>query len=908
MIKKILPLAILFATPVFSQVAKDTIWVDSYDYIVQKKDAKFFKIAKPIKGNTDLKTIEVYNAKTNKIESKGNGTFMEGNATALYQGDVQYFDTNGKVNSTFTYDENNSITKLTSIDPRNGKVYNCEYYDNNVYSGEALFNWNGVYVYIEVEDGVYYKYEVINPKNDKNKLTYQFDENNYPSAEEYFDENGVSTYAATYQEGQLVEGESVTINYSNFSVQSVSKYTDSKILQTTNFYTTGQIKSKSVVSNNITTEEYFDKNGKLLGTYRSELDSDGYSTKSEGVQYYFNVYDNNPDDIYSVYHYKNNVMIKSEDYYVTPKNNTVKSIIYSNENYQTLKKEFYNEDGTLKSQLLYDTDGYTPKDGTDYSDNLTITYKNAKIVERIELYSNGKPFEITKNNLSIYYDTKGKELGRLTYKEEPMYGGVVNISGTQYTMSNDLISSISKYEKEQLVYEATYETTNGQSTISSETFYQNQNISKVVEYYNNGNKASISQYSPATYTYSPIKQTFYDKTGKELGIYDHLTQTGTLVDFTYDKQISAITKFKDGKTLAKKIYALKQNTNSTYYLQADIDYNKQGKFYSEKGEIISTATYKDGAAFEGTVWENDLYYLTETTYKKGLKVGKEIVKYVHSDEIVTINYYDNQGNLTKSEIYSNNVLQSIAEYQEGVLHGATTYYDNEGEVLSTLVYHNGYPYEGTLTSIDYMYYNTTEYVNGIIQAKKMYLLDIDGKTPTTLVLHEEYENSATFSRTINDSTTGTPIYKYNVKDNYLDGQYQYFESGKIKYQATFKDGVLTDGTVAINDLNQNAYNYYSESPSNYTLLTSKKGNLTVKILNEDHKELFVMEAKVKKGDSSLNPLTINKITVSNLFPYNEFNSESYYHDNYGYDYGVPAAEAAVEAAEAAEVPVPVSAY
>lgn len=903
MIKKIFSLAILFSTPMFSQVVKDTIWVDSYDYVTTKKDAESFKLAKPIKGNSSLNSIEVYNAKTKLIESKGNGKFQENSATVLYQGDVKYYDKKGKVNATYTYDQDNVISKSETIDPRNGKVYHCTYSENNLYNGEAFYDWKGVYVYMLVEDGHYKEYLVINPNNDKNRVIYTFDENNVLSAENYYDENGQLKYSGTYNEGQNYSGEFTLLDYEEFGILSISKYADGVSLNTTSYYKNGKVKSTSVVKGNLTTEVYFDKTGKQLGTYTSKLEDDGYSTYQNGTIYYFNVYGNTPDEIYAIYHYKDNAAIKVEDYYVAPEKNMVKMITYNSEENLTLKKEYFSPDGKLKGQLVYNADGYTPQDGTDYADNMTTTYKNGKLVERVENYSDGKVFESTKNGLSVFYDMKGKEMGRVTFRLEPTYNTETYITGTRYTIQNDLISDVSKYEKEALIYQGSYDAKEGKSVISSETFYQNSNITKVIEYYSNGKKASIAQYSPSSYSYSPLKSTFFDNTGKELGTYDYVSQSGTLVEFSYDKQIISNIKYNNGNAVSKKGYVQNYNSGSTYFLQSDIDYNKQGKFYNEKGQLISTVTYKEGAPYEGTTYESDSYYITETTYKKGVKVGQETVKYLHNDELVNINYYDNEGELTKVDTYTNGTLESVAEYHEGLQHGTTTYYNNEGEVLSTLVYNGGVPHDGVMTTIDYLHYTTLEYKDGVISSKKVSSLDDSGVAPLTLILEENYQNESTFKRSINNAETGKPIYKYAIKDNNLDGQYQYYENGKVKYQATLKDGILTDGTISINDLNFDSYNYYSNNNSKYTVLTNKKGNFTVKVFDADNKELFKMEAKVKKGDSSLNPLTSNKINIENLYPSSEFNVSSYYG---AYDYAVDAAATAVDAAADAAMAVPAS--
>ncbi|EHO13904.1 toxin-antitoxin system YwqK family antitoxin [Myroides odoratimimus] len=913
MIKKIFSLAILFSTPMFSQVARDTIWVDSYDYVTARKNAESFKIAKDIKGEPTLKSIEVYNAASKKIESKGKGTLQEG-GQVLYTGAVNYYNKEGKIDATYTYDQDNMIAKAETIDPRNGNKYICTYSDNMIQDGQAIYNWQGTYIYVEAEGGIYTRYEIINPKNEKNYIAYFFDENNYITGEKYFDINGEVKQQATYSGGTPYDGYVTALDYDSFTVQSISEYGEGTMISTVAYYTTGKVKSKSTTVANVTTDVYYDQAGKEMGTFTSKLEDDGYSTYQEGTNYIFNTYDSHPDEIYSIYTYKQNVPVLVKEYYTFPKKNAVKSITYSNEESYIQKVEYFNEDGSSKGQITYNEDGYTPKEGTMIVGNVSSIYKNSKLVERTETYENGKVFEVTKNNTSVYYDQKGKEIGRIDFKLDPIYGSMSYITGTRYVLSNDLISTVAKYEKELLVYQADYDTNADKAVLSTESYYSNNALIKEVEYHDNGKKAKVSTYSPNSYSYTPVKETHFDKTGKEIGTYDYIAQTGTRIELSYDKQVTSIEKLQDGNLLSKKGYALKTGSNSyasnSYFLQADIDYNKQGKFYNEKGEIISTATYKDGVPYEGTVTIIDSYYKTETVYKNGHKVGKETIKYSSGDEIININYYDDKGELTKIESYENSTLKTSSEYKDNVIHGVSTYYDSEGEVLSMLTYHEGVPYEGVLTEASYINFTTKGFENGELTYVKVYNVD-DAYSPTNLLMEEHYRTNTSFERTIYHAETEAIVYKYNLTDSELDGAYQYYENGKVKYQATFKDGTLVDGSVGIVDFNYEPYNYYSsyeasEDTSKYTVLSNKKGTYTISILNtDDNKEVFKMEAKVKKGDHSLNPLASKKIKLENLYPNNEYNVMSYYSSPY--DYAVDAAATAV-AADAAAVEATASAY
>lgn len=879
MLKKIFPLALLFTSSMFGQVAKDTLWVDSFDYKVSKKEATAFKLVKPIKGQ-ELNIIETFDAKTKKLQAKGKGLVQE-DLSILYSGNVENFTSEGKLISTYIYNDKGEVTKITSVNQFTGEKYEGIFREGQLFSGELFQNWSNVYIKMSTVDGVFREYEILNPANAKNRQTFIFDEENVIVEEQYYGVNGELVNQAEYLNGSPFNGTITSINYEKFGVKELNTYTDGNLVAYKSLYTTGQTKSTAVINEERRVEDFFHINGQKLGQYILDYDEDEYVGKQEGTAYYFN-YSGNEDDISSAYHFVDNSIQKVEEYYVNTKNNSLKSATNYNEDGSLEKTVYYNENGTVKGQLTYDENGYSPYNGLYLESNSSTTYKDGKIVEKTAFYDNGKVFEQRKENLSIFLDKKGKELGRVTQGINPDYGLESFIDGTVYSLTNDEISQITKYKNGEMTYDSSFDVVNGKAILQLETFYAFGNISKVISYYPNGVKSKIANYSTQSYSYEPSTATYFDQKGKELGTYNYDTKTGTYYEFNANGQVIQMAKYNAGIPVYSKQYAPVTRdmfaTNPKYYLQNEVDYNKQGKFYDVTGKLISTVTYKDGVPYNGTTYVMDEYTMTETSYKDGKKIGVETVSffsYEYTEQGYNISsktYYEN-GEKVKVEDFIQGNLQTSTEYKGEFLHGMYFTYDEEGTEISRLQYNEGIPYQGILVEESYDYNYKKTFAEG-----ELVEVVFSDKSSGIVIAKDTYTDENSLSRIVFDEE-GNTVYKYSLVEDNLEGLYQYFEKGKVKYQATFTEGILQEGTVAVEDVNFMAdnYSYAVEEQENFTVLDLKKNKLKVAIYKQESKEeIYNMEAKIKKADNTVDPILSKKIVPANLYPVYKLDANSNY--------------------------------
>ncbi len=879
MLKKIFPLALLFTSSMFGQVAKDTLWVDSFDYKVSKKEAKAFKLVKPIKGQ-ELNIIETFDAKSKKLQARGKGLVQE-DSSILYSGNVENFSPEGKLESTYIYDDKGQVTKITSINQFTGEKYEGIFKEGQLYSGEVFQRWSNVYIKMSTVEGVFREYEIINPANAKNRQSFTFDEENVIVEEQYYGANGEVVNQAEYANGSPYNGTVTSVNYDKFGVKELNTYTDGNLVAYKSFYTTGQTKSEAVINEDRRVEDFFHKNGQKLGQYTLHYSEEEYVGEQEGTAYYFN-YSGNEDDIASSYHFVDNSVRKVDEYYVNTKNNTIKSTTTYDESGSIEKTVYYNEDGSTKGQLTYDENGFGPYNGIYYDSNSSTTYQEGKIIAKTTFYDNGKVFEQRKGDLSIFFDKKGKELGRVTQGINPDFQLETFIDGTVYSLTDDEISQITKYKNGETTYLSTFDVTGTKPTLLSETFYAFGNTSKLISYYPNGVKYKVSNYSTQAYSFEPATETYYDKKGKELGTYNYETKTGTYYQFNEKGEVLQMAQFNAGTPVYSKQYAPVSRdmftTNTKYYLQSEVDYNKQGKFYDVKGKLVSTVTYKDGAPYNGTTYVLDDYTMTETTYKDGKKIGVESVFYFSYDNVDELynlsskSYYEN-GEKVKEEDFIQGNLQSSNEYKDDLLHGMSYSYDEEGNEISRLQYKEGIPYQGLLVESSYEYNYKKTFAEG-----KLVEVVFSDISSGIVIAKDTYTDENTLNRIVFDEE-GNTVYKYTLAEDNLEGLYQYFEKGKVKYQATFKEGILQEGTVAVENLNyvEDSYVYAEETKENFTVLDLKKNKMKVTIYKQDSKdEIYNMEAKIKKADNTVDPILSKKITPDNLYPIYKLNSNSNY--------------------------------
>lgn len=870
MLKNIYFLLFLTSISVCGQTVKDTIWMNDNDEVVFKKYASTFKLLKQDKAGKV--TLEVYNKKTKKLQSSAYGV-VNADETILTLQESSVYNTDGILKFTNTFDGNNNVNKAFSTDLRTNEKYECAFKDNIPYNGKIFFKEREFYLYMDIVDGVTKVITMVNPDNYKNCLTLNYI-NETTSEEKYFDENGNLLYTAELKNNTFFKGTRVTIFNSTFKLKVIENRKNGEITDISQFYTTGEVRSKATNTNGRYEQTYYSKTGEEIGSHSFRISNESLK-KKEGVLFVFDNQDHE-DNILNASYYSNNEIIKIADYYTYPKKNVVKSITYrKNGTPRGIDRiEYFNEDGSPKGQITFNDKGLAPYEGTQIKDQETTIYKNGEIVERSTYYSNGKISHLTKDQISICYDIKGKEIGRVTLNKTDDDAKIYN-TGTVYTIEDDLITQISTYENSLSVRDKLYSIDNEISQLALDVTYKKGNPYQSTMFYPNGNKAIEFVYGLGE---SPTlsKGTYYQKTGELIGTYDYIYETGTLVKYTDNLEVVSIETFKEGKPLTKKEFGIynedKVFSEPSYYVYSYIDYNKLGETYDESGEVLSSTEYRDGVPYEGLAYTYDTEsnIATETSYKEGKKVDKETIKNVETNEIIKVNFYE-EGVLTKIAFYNKGILFKIAEYKDNQLEGNTTFFSPDNKLVSTVSFSENQAINGTYIYVEENYIVKTLFKEGKKLSKQIYFYNpVNNKE--ALVLSEKYNEDNSIDRSLYNPNTAKLVYDYTIKDDVLNGLFKYYEGDRLKYQATFKDGKLSEGTVAIIDFHFNPIEDKPEDYVNHTVITKNKETYYLTILDESRKELLNMQIKETSGDNNYNALFNTPILIENLYPYNALNN------------------------------------
>ncbi|WP_158962796.1 toxin-antitoxin system YwqK family antitoxin [Myroides fluvii] len=867
MYKKLLPIALLFSSAIYSQTAKDTLWVNAYDEVTTKALASSFRLSKPTKKN-GLEEITTYNKDTKAIEIKGLGSF-DSQKTITYDGKVTYYNADGSINFDMFFEQGNAI-KITSTDPFTQEEYILTYENGYPYDGTMVQLYKNAYFYYAISEGVYLSYIYVNKDNANEKYIFAFNEDNNIIEEQFINAKGEVVYTATYDDGIVQNGTAIILDYDTFRPSTTSTYVDGVNTETISYFKSGQLKLKTTATATKTTTVFYDDKGKVLGTYKADLDDYGTESNQEGTYLFYNEYADTPDVPTSQSEYKKGSLVKETIFYEQPTAFVPKSTKFYKGDYYLEKIEYFNENGSKKGELIYDEDGYTPQNGVLYDDDSVTTYKNGVLVEKKTFYSTGEIFEDATEFTSTYYNKKGVVIGKLQSKKGT-YGYTEPFNGDFITLTNDEIGTKVKYEAGQSVYSATYEaypSYDSKPILRDEIFTPTTGTAKRVHYTRQGKKSSEELFNKNDYDQNILKVTYFDTKGKVTGVFDNIEKEGTHYTFFDNDAIESTSTYSKGELIYKKEYVNKNGMYSTEvdpYLASEINYNKEGVFYDMEGNQIAKASYKAGKPYTGTVSVYDGYATTVTTYEKGLKEGIETFKSDYADYIATKTYYK-ADELVKEENYIDNYLQSSKLYENDELHGPTTFYDEEGEVIATLEYKNGNALNGTTISYGYDSNAYTTYKDGVITYEKTV------STYTGLLLSEEsILTDGSMQKNIYDENEAL-VYQYGMKDYVLHGTYTYYENGKVKYKSTFNEGRLVEGAVALRAWGD-PYSYYDQDDSSYFVCTIQKNSMTIQRLATDtNKVIFELTSKLKKGKMEDNPIFQNKIDSSNLYPYNENNS------------------------------------
>ncbi|MHC5201235.1 toxin-antitoxin system YwqK family antitoxin [Myroides sp. LJL119] len=879
--RKILFPLLLLGAGSYAQVVKDTIYVNEYQVATSKENASSYFVYNGQKNQ--LTNIENFDINDNQLILKGKG-IVDSQKDITWNGLVELYNKQNQIILIYDFDSTGTIIKVESFDTQTGDKYTANYQDGQIKDGQVLQEADGVLSLMQIQDFQTKSLSYINKENKKNRADYIYN-NDLVEQSLYFDNNGKQIYNCIYSEYSPFDGQEFSLFHQSLDVFSVSHYKQGELIESQTFFKNGKLQSKAVIEKDLITTTYWNNKGDIIGSIITKDDM-----YSDGTLVYFGN-EEQSDYVSTIYNYKNGEITSYSVFYTTPEHqNTIReTVVYNPENYPNISyNDYFDTNGKKISTVIYQ-DGI-PYNGTAYDIDQTSVYKDGIVTQRTTYYPGTSiVFEKMRDNKSTFYNFKNKPIGQMQY-HVGYYGELVPYQGEIFTRYDNAFYDLHKYDKGEVVYSANflYNTDpNQEPQISKETFFNpySQGMSKEIYYYDNGNKREEISYKEGSYYPEPGLSIYYnkDKKNQVIAKFDHLANHGTLLEFNSNNIIISESNYTQGEITHKKTYARssqayfdQEESQDDYYLSSEIDYSKKAIYYDKDNQVISEVIYKDQMPFQGTEIVADSYSTTYTPYQNGQKHGQQSTYYSFDlQNPFSVVLYQNDL-IIKDQVYSDSVLTQETNYKDGVKHGLFVQFDYSGNKTSELEYINGKPYSGYLHNDFYSVYTIAKYSNGVIQEKEFYNSDNN-----QLVSIQRYDSQNIYHKEIFDQDNKL-IFQYSVKDDYLNGDYKYYENGKVKQAAKFKNGQLEQGQVWVVDISKlDTYSYYESEQDQdvYYILNKNKSTLKLQVVNqEDQQVVMDMQVKIKKDNNQLNPLLARLYSPKDLYPSNDLNQD-YYQDS-----------------------------
>lgn len=419
--------------------------------------------------------------------------------------------------------------------------------------------------------------------------------------------------------------------------------------------------------------------------------------------------------------------------------------------------KYYDKKGELLGESKYLSNGNKAGIEVYYNYNpfsiSSIQYysKGGAVLGKSVYYKSGnirEKFISEPSYKTVYYTTKGEELGSLTYTMINSYLSPNN--GTQYTFKSNYSYSKKEDKKEE-------------DWLSYSTVYEEGKIVESTEKYKNGKIKSHFTYKDGV----KLLDVFYDEEGKEksrLSYKNYKPYNG--IQYNRDSKITYV----DGDLIEE----------IKYYPETKIKFmvskNDLQTYYDKKGKVLGTLTLRSGSygsPEDGVKYSyyNGVYDRIEE-YKAGRKIKVTTLRKGNNDAYYkAIEGYDSSGYNKEKEIrfYSNGKAQSNTVFKnyKPVL---GVYFNEKGEKIGTydFVTKEGKRYE---------FFYESDQIKEVEEIK-------NGKLISAL----------TYERVYNYDKKG---YEYVVvKDIDSSKDAKFFDKdGKLIAKATFKNGELYNGTT-----------------------------------------------------------------------------------------------------------------
>ncbi|WP_306353510.1 toxin-antitoxin system YwqK family antitoxin [Flavobacterium sp. '19STA2R22 D10 B1'] len=723
--------------------------VISYQKIYDPKNPKFYY--EYFYEDNMVKKQVFYDEKGNKI---GESTYPDGSYGSIEGTFVEYYYDPFKIRSISKY--KNNLPEQSILYYKNGKVKSEEsisdvtrttlYYDNTGKQIGKLTETKGDYESYYPQDGnqitfdysldndnfILYNNEYAGGKMIKSlyytntgilQKAIHYDENQYVTLEENFDEKGNIASTLSYNPET-----NLPMNGTSISDMGIVTYKDGKKIEEKITYKNGKI----FKSQKGETAQFFDRKGKLMSTL-TMYDKYNYGTFDSpftGTDYYFS-----DDILYTANKYEKGTLIQTITYNpaITDKLVT-QNLSKFDPNGMLIEETTYFQNGAKKTEIKYEK--YSPAKGTYYNDKgkLLSTYDFAKntgteygyfdgtdSIEHIKTAKNGvityekkyisdysySTYENTYKLLSeidytkkgTFYDHNGTTY-TATYKDgKPLDGKTITVDYTYKTVSNFKNGML---DGEQLYYG--YYT----NALDKKVNYVNGTLQGITEIYTEGVLAQQIPYENGMVNGNVL---YFDLTGKNISSLEYANneiQNGTTTEFETSSTVNfRQSDYKNGKLTESRIY-INNKIVQQQILESDETYNvanfyENGKpkfkyktnadllhgkvqYFDEKGKKQYEAEFNKGSLVDGEIWltNSTNYYLESTAnYIKIIKTKKEIKsqgiilpnkidfeiieKITDAQSKSKLNYVIKTSEIYPSELHNNTPPLSYYDYSTGLI-------------------------------------------------------------------------------------------------------------------------------------------------------------------------------------------------------------------------------------------------
>ncbi|WP_175402841.1 toxin-antitoxin system YwqK family antitoxin [Mangrovivirga cuniculi] len=652
--------------------SNDTLFYDINWNETRPENALYFRV-RPIKKGSVFEIKDYY--LSGRLRKIAYSTSLEED---IFHGELKRYDKNGKLTELVNYQNGNKQGDYIQFDESGDTLTICNYKENQPYDGSVFSEKFKLAIETTYKNGYIVKKLVYAANGHSNlKMVTNLikqDKDSVYQSKTYGNSGqllGVGTYT---EEGQIWSGLFSFVEPRNGNLN-LAYFTEGRQDSSLSFYNNGKLKSKTLFQEAGRTTLYYNENGKVLDSIR-------YKNKIpwNGTEYEFD-----GDIVFRKHSYKNGVLDGPffDTYYLHGikrigqyKNGKLEGKIeHEDENGNFICSGIYKNDFRQEGNFLSRTDKY-----------LMFTFREGNLIEKRRHYSDRKQIAWLeyKDSLRLTYKQNGELLAKLIFKNNQKY------TGREYSFSaSHIVNQIKEYKEGHLISNKFF---NKEGELNRSILYKSPKIRTETTYYPEGVKQSVIE--STTDSKRIIKTVYFNKKGDTIG---------RLVKEGYDKHgdeyffehgdVYRMDRYRNDTLIYEKRYA--PNERLIY----EIDYFGKARFYDPWGNVLASATYKQGKPYEGTIIEYQNKTIKTITHMKEGKLHGKKITYARNPElgrriiVKEENYKDGKREGLLKQFHRNGDTIQIIQYKNDKMDGEAKFYGPEGMV--TGIYSNGVKEEGT---------------------------------------------------------------------------------------------------------------------------------------------------------------------------------------------------------------------